>query len=356
VSVDDRVLVERCQAGDLSAFEPLVEKYRQRVWRLAYNILRDREEAWDVAQDAFIRAYQALPSFRGQSAFYTWLFRIVMNLAADRARQRAARGRAFGTERVPEEDWERVMMDQGLAPDTSAAQTENRERIGRALGALSDDHRAIIILGDLEGLSYREIAEVLDIPMGTVMSRLHNARKRMRDALGPLLVVAFTALLGLPAVAGAQVPGPPAAPESANAPAVPVRGQIHFGARVLLASDGPPPSLPTPALPIDPRVEEYVNKLRKFLRYRQYHSLQNVAGAVPIGVTHRATLAGDRQLEMTPEGMGERTVRLRIRLMRGSLAEVNTRMEATPGAAAVIGGPRFADGTLVILLWVKPDP
>ena len=91
---DDAALIERCRAGDVAAFEPLVEKYRQRIWRLAYNILRDREEAWDVAQEAFIRAYQALPSFRGQSAFYTWLYRIVMNVAADRARSRGARSRA----------------------------------------------------------------------------------------------------------------------------------------------------------------------------------------------------------------------------------------------------------------------
>ena len=86
MDTDVAVLVERCRNGDIAAFEPLVEKYRQRVWRLAYNVLRDREEAWDVAQDAFIKAFQALPNFRGQSAFYTWLFRIVMNVATDRAR------------------------------------------------------------------------------------------------------------------------------------------------------------------------------------------------------------------------------------------------------------------------------
>jgi RNA polymerase sigma factor (sigma-70 family) len=102
VDTDEAILIERCRAGDLAAFEPLVEKYRQRVYRLAYNVLRDPDEAWDVAQDAFIRAFQALPSFRGDSAFYTWLFRIVMNVARDRARQHAARGRAFGTERVDE--------------------------------------------------------------------------------------------------------------------------------------------------------------------------------------------------------------------------------------------------------------
>ena len=102
VDTDEAALIERCRAGDLAAFEPLVEKYRQRVYRLAYNVLRDPEEAWDVAQDGFIRAFQALPSFRGESAFYTWLFRIVMNVARDRARQHAARGRALGPGRVAE--------------------------------------------------------------------------------------------------------------------------------------------------------------------------------------------------------------------------------------------------------------
>ena len=86
--IDERALIQGCTAGDASAFEPLVEKYRQRVWRLAYQVLHDREEAWDVAQEAFVRAFHSLPSFRGQSAFYTWLFRITVNVATDRHRQR----------------------------------------------------------------------------------------------------------------------------------------------------------------------------------------------------------------------------------------------------------------------------
>jgi RNA polymerase sigma-70 factor (ECF subfamily) len=339
--------VERCQAGDLSAFEPLVEKYRQRVWRLAYNVLRDREEAWDVAQDAFIRAYQALPSFRGQSAFYTWLFRIVMNLAADRARQRAARGRAFGTERVGEEEWERAMVDQGASPDTSAVQTENRERIIRALETLSDDHRAIIMLGDVEGLSYREMAEVLEVPIGTVMSRLHNARKRLRQALKPLLAALLALVLAWTA-APARAQAPP--------PGGPSRLSVHFGARVYLASDGPPPASPAPELPLEPRLERYVLKLRQLFRYQQYHALQQVQGDVPVGSTHRATLAGDRQLELTPESTGERVVRLRVRLLRGNFTEVTTNLEAPPGAPTVIGGPRHGDGVLIILLWTNPQP
>jgi RNA polymerase sigma-70 factor (ECF subfamily) len=111
VELDDLALVERVRAGDVAAFEPLVERYRHRVYRLARNVLRDSEEALDVAQEAFIRAFQALPTFRGQSAFYTWLFRITLNVASDRARQRAARGRAFGTEWVEEDEWDRALVD-----------------------------------------------------------------------------------------------------------------------------------------------------------------------------------------------------------------------------------------------------
>ena len=96
---DEGELIRRCQAGDVAAFEPLVEKYRARVWRLAYQVLRDREEALDCAQEAFVRAFQSLSRFRGQSAFYTWLFRITLNVATDRHRSRGARARAFGAER-----------------------------------------------------------------------------------------------------------------------------------------------------------------------------------------------------------------------------------------------------------------
>src|SRR5712671_7403359 len=122
--VDERVLIERCRAGDVAAFEPLVEKYRQRVWRLAFQVLRDREEAWDCTQDAFVRAFQSLASFRGQSAFYTWLFRIAMNVATDRQRARGAQARAFGAERLPEEEWKRTMPDLGARPDQVAVQSE----------------------------------------------------------------------------------------------------------------------------------------------------------------------------------------------------------------------------------------
>ena len=179
------------------AFEPLVEKYRQRVWRLAYQVLHDREEAWDVAQEAFVRAFHSLSTFRGQSAFYTWLFRITVNVATDRHRQRGAQARAFGPERVTEEEWTRSMPDPGRGPDQEATRAEQRERIRRALDALPPKARTIIMLSDVEGLSYREIAEVLNCPIGTVMSRLHNARKRLKGLLGPMLALILWVGLGL---------------------------------------------------------------------------------------------------------------------------------------------------------------
>lgn len=329
MDIDEAALLERCRRGDVAAFEPLVEKYRERVWRLAFHHLRDSEEAQDVAQEAFIRAWQALASFRGQSAFYTWLFRITMNVATDRARQRASRARALGAERVPEEEWERVMIDPAAGPEQTATRAEQRARIRQALATLPEHHRTIIMLSDLEGLSYREIAEVLDIPMGTVMSRLHHARKRLRAALGPLLalLLALAALLA-PAFAVAE----------------PV---VRFSTQVLLASDTPSPGGRVP-----PDLAQLLPRLRQTLRYREYSLLEDYSGQVPVGSTRRFSVPGDRQLEITPESASP--ARLRVRLLRGSVAEVNTVIQAAPGASAVIGGPRHGPGVLIIV--VSPIP
>ena len=339
MDTDEAALIERCRAGDLGAFEPLVEKYRQRAYRLAYNVLRDPEEAWDVAQDAFIRAFQALPSFRGDSAFYTWLFRIVVNVARDRARQHAARGRAFGTERVDEKDWDRILVDQGVAPDANATQVEERERIVRALATLSEPHRAIIMLSDLEGLSYREIAEVLNIPMGTVMSRLHNARRRLRDALGPLLVLILAVLLTLALTAVAQA-----------------QTIVRFGTRIVLASDTPPPDAAKAPEPPDERLEAFLPKLRSLFRYNYYTQLERYRAEVPVGKTQRWPVPGDRKLEVTPQNVKGGAVSFNMRLTRGNVTEVSTNIQAQANNPAVLGGPKHGSGTLIIILWTNPTP
>jgi RNA polymerase sigma-70 factor, ECF subfamily len=347
VDTDDSALIEKCRAGDVAAFEPLVEKYRQRVWRLAYNVLRDREEAWDVAQEAFIKAYQALPSFRGQSAFYTWLYRITMNVAADRARSRAAQGRAFGTERVPEEDWERVITDPNPAeasPADAASRREERQKIMRALDQLSEDHRRIIMLGDLEGLSYREIAETLEIPMGTVMSRLHNARKRLRDVLGPLLMLVLALLLALAPPVAAQPP--------VGSPPV-----VRFGARVLMGTDGPLPSgLRAAPADGDERLVAFMPKLRQLFWYKEYASLERYRAEVPVGTLQTWRVPGERVLEVLPESVSGDTVRMRVRLIRGQMTELVTEIRAARGSPAVIGGPRYGDGVIIIIVWANANP
>jgi RNA polymerase sigma-70 factor, ECF subfamily len=344
VDQDDSALIERCRAGDVAAFEPLVEKYRERVWRVAYQTVRDREEAWDVAQEAFIRAYQSLGSFRGQSAFYTWLFRIVVNLATDRVRQRAARGRAFGTEPVPEEDWERAMPDEVTAgPDEESARREERRRIAQALEALPENFRTIIVLSDVEGLSYREIAQVLEIPMGTVMSRLHNARKRLRQILKPLVILALVLPWLVAGPAQAQWLWPSPSPQV-----------VRFGARVLLASDVAIPGA-EPA-PLDERLANFLPKLEAIFRYKRYTSVGRYRAEVPLGTAQRWEVPGDRHLEVVPERVVSAAVRMRLRLVQGTMTELDANIQPQPGQPAVIGGLPHGDGVLIIIIWANPHP
>ncbi|MGH7322218.1 MAG: sigma-70 family RNA polymerase sigma factor, partial [Candidatus Rokuibacteriota bacterium] len=251
MSDEDREAVRRVQAGQTEAFEVLVEKYKRKTFRLAFQVLRDQEEALDVAQEAFVKAFRSLPKFKGDSAFYTWLFRITMNLALDRKRQRATRAKSMGAEDIPPEEWERTATSTERDPEDEAASRQRRERIGQALGTLSENHRSIVILSDIEGLSYREIAEVLDVPMGTVMSRLHNARKRLRDALGSGFLVLLLSLL-LAAPAQAQAP-PPGMPPSGMPPPRWGGPQVCVYALIILASNHPggapgPRLTPTPPL------------------------------------------------------------------------------------------------------------
>jgi RNA polymerase sigma-70 factor (ECF subfamily) len=374
---DEQKLIERCLAGDASAFEPLVERYRQRVWRLAYQLLHDREEAWDCAQEAFVRAFHSLPSFRGHAAFYTWLFRITVNVATDRQRSRGAQARAFGAERLSEEEWKRTMPDPGTRPDQAAVQSEQRERIRQALDALPLKARTIIMLSDVEGLSYREIADVLGCPIGTVMSRLHNARKRLKTLLGPMLAL----LLWL----GACLLGSVAAVE-----AQPI---IRFGVRVLQASNvpgpeapvppsrlpyrrppagvAPPPSSPSEQQPVAPpgssgdvtgpngedeRIRRILPQLRMLFRYNHYTTLERHRVEGPLGALQRFAIPGERSLEVTPDAMQGQRVRMKVRLFKGDHPEMNASIIAAPGAPAVLGGPPHGNGVLIIILWANPNP
>jgi RNA polymerase sigma-70 factor (ECF subfamily) len=340
VSADERELIARCQQGDLDAFEPLVAKYRERVWRLAYQVLRDREEAWDVAQEAFVRAYQSIREFRGQSAFYTWLFRIVVNLATDRLRQQSARARAFGGEAVTQEEWERTAADSGSPPDQQASRAEERERIGQALDALPPHHRAIIILSDIEGLSYREIAQVLGCPMGTVMSRLHNARKRLRALLGPLLgllVAVWLAGSPVPAFAQAQ--------------------SVLVIVRILSTASSPPggAALVPGARPPDEEFRPHLNRLRQMFPHQSPEQLDTIRVQIPLGLAQRFGLPGGRELEMRPLAVQGPAVQMDVKILKGGVPEIRVIPTLWPNRPTMVGGPPYSDGVLIIAITARPQ-
>jgi RNA polymerase sigma-70 factor (ECF subfamily) len=185
----DQQLVERAQRGDKRAFELLVAKYQRKLGRLLSRMVRDPAEVEDVTQEAFIKAYRALPTFRGDSAFYTWLYRIAINTAKNYL---VALGRrAPTTTEFDHEDAENFEEAEGLR-DTATPESELHGKqiaatVNRAMEALPEDLRTAITLREIEGLSYEEIAGVMNCPIGTVRSRIFRAREAIAAELRPLL-------------------------------------------------------------------------------------------------------------------------------------------------------------------------
>ena len=188
----DRALVERAQRGESHAFEMLVVKYQRRIERLVSRMLRDPMAIEDVAQETFIRAWRALPQFRGDSAFYTWLYRIAINTAkkalADRKRDPVvAESTLVSTEDGEEPSRLENELSDGETPDAVLASKEIAAAVNAAIDALSEDLRQAVVLREIEGLSYEEIATVMNCPIGTVRSRIFRAREAIAGRLRPLL-------------------------------------------------------------------------------------------------------------------------------------------------------------------------
>lgn len=185
----DNELVQRAREGDRDAFRELVERYQRKIAALALGMLRNREDALDVVQETFTKAFQSLDRFKGDSSFYTWVYRIAVNLSIDHQRRDAK------MPQVPLEPADRsVDSEQNLPafvpesderddPFRRTQDTEIREQLAAAISELTPEHRAVILLREVDGLSYEEISRVMDCPKGTVMSRLHYARRQLQVRL-----------------------------------------------------------------------------------------------------------------------------------------------------------------------------
>lgn len=184
--VTDLELVKRCQAGDTRAFDALVTKYRGRVYAMTCHLVQNEAEAWDLAQEAFIKAWRGIGSFKLDSSFYTWIYRIAHNVSYDWLRKKKVEGDAeFDDSRTDHRiaPGAEAVPHGAQRPDQALGNAELKDRIHQAIAQLSPDHRQAILLKEVEGLRYHEIAEVMQCSLGTVMSRLFYARKKLQELL-----------------------------------------------------------------------------------------------------------------------------------------------------------------------------
>jgi RNA polymerase sigma-70 factor, ECF subfamily len=187
VDVSELDLVKQCQAGNTEAFDQLVTRYRTRVFAMIYNMVHNEQDAWDLAQDSFVKAWKSIGRFRGRSSFYTWIYRIVMNVTIDWLRKKQVKG--AGTEfndaiQLKEiEPASRTSPKADPLPHERMERSEIRARIDNAIAQISPEHRAVIVMKEIEEMQYHEIAEALGCSIGTVMSRLFYARKKLQNLL-----------------------------------------------------------------------------------------------------------------------------------------------------------------------------
>jgi len=193
LATDDLTLVKRVRGGDQRAFKLLVERYQRKVYAVALGMLKDKEEAMDVSQEAFVKVYKYLDHFKGDASFYTWLYRITVNICIDVIRKRqSAGGEAVEFDETMPMDVSEANIGAlgsrlGTNPQKSALRRELAEKIQEALATVPEKHRAILLLREIEGMSYEDLSRTLDIPKGTVMSRLFHARAKVQKILSQYL-------------------------------------------------------------------------------------------------------------------------------------------------------------------------
>lgn len=188
---DDKILVQRAQDGDQVAFRTLVERYQRKVYSICYGMLKNPEDSMDASQETFIKVYRYLEKFNFQSKFYTWLYRISVNVCIDHIRKNAKRKSVEYEDTIARPvgvgDENIIPSTLGLNPEKAYGRKELREKMLEALEKIPEKHRTILILREAEGLNYDEIADVLEISKGTVMSRLFHARRYFQEALSEYL-------------------------------------------------------------------------------------------------------------------------------------------------------------------------
>ncbi len=183
--LDEQILIEKASDGDADAFETLVEKYEKGVYNLAYRLIPDREDAMDIVQEVFLKAFQALPRFRGDSRFSTWLHRVCVNASLDFLR-RKQRTQTYSLDEpiaLKESSVSREVQDDGNSVEDIVETKSLGQSVLSALNSVDDVHRTVIVLSDIRGYSYQEIADMLGISIGTVKSRLHRGRNAIRKLL-----------------------------------------------------------------------------------------------------------------------------------------------------------------------------
>jgi RNA polymerase sigma-70 factor (ECF subfamily) len=181
---DDAQLIDQTLAGQSAVFGQLVEKYQDRLYNTVVHVVGNAEDAKDVVQEAFVQAFLKLASFQHASAFYTWLYRIAFNVAATHRRQRRA---MWAAEQARQRDGSPPSAAQ--SPSRRIEQEECRRQVRRAIGRLGEEHRTVLVLREIDGCCYETIAEILEVPIGTVRSRLHRARLQLREELREVLAV-----------------------------------------------------------------------------------------------------------------------------------------------------------------------
>ena len=182
---EDRVLIVQAKSGDRGAFRKLVERHQRRAFAIAVGLVRDENDAREIVQEAFLRVHRSLDSFEGSSSFFTWLYRIVTNLSIDAMRKPSRRESEALDPELYEDGTEQPLLSrlEGADPVDVVRRGEIRRRIGAALDELPPYHRGVILMRELEGMSYEEMAEAMGVSKGTIMSRLFHARRKLQKAL-----------------------------------------------------------------------------------------------------------------------------------------------------------------------------